>query len=94
LEKLSDLAVQKKVGFHIDACLGGFLIPFMEEAGFDLGFPCDFRLKGVTSISIDTHKYAFAPKGTSVILYRSKDIRNYQYFVSTEWPGNIILIYK
>ena len=94
MEKLSDLAVQKKVGFHIDACLGGFLIPFMEEAGFDLGFPCDFRLKGVTSISIDTHKYAFAPKGTSVILYRSKDIRNYQYFVSTEWPGNIILIYK
>ena len=58
------------VGLHVDACLGGFLIPFMEDAGFPLP-PFDFRLPGVTAISIDTHKYGYTYKGSSVVLYRS-----------------------
>ena len=84
---IAALAFKHKIGFHIDACLGGFLIPFMEKAGFPLPFSIDFRIPGVTSISVDTHKYGFAPKGSSVILYRNQDLRKYQYFVQTEWPG-------
>jgi sphinganine-1-phosphate aldolase len=53
-------------GLHVDSCLGGFLVPFMEKAGYPLPYVTDFRLKGVTSISVDTHKYGFAPKGSSV----------------------------
>ena len=56
---------------------GGFLVPFMEEAGYPLP-PFDFRVEGVTSISADTHKYGFAPKGSSVILYSEPKYRHYQ----------------
>ncbi|KAI9099865.1 pyridoxal phosphate-dependent transferase [Phlyctochytrium arcticum] len=86
---LAKLAKKHNIGMHVDACLGGFLVPFMEKAGFPLEHPVDFRVDGVTSISVDTHKYGFAPKGSSVIMYRSKQYRDYQYFVTTEWPGGI-----
>lgn len=49
----------------------------------------DFRINGVTSISIDTHKYGFAPKGSSVVLYKTKSLRKFQYHVMTEWPGGV-----
>lgn len=52
----TQLAVKYKIPFHVDACLGGFLIAFMDKAGFPLKRPFDFRVKGVTSISADTHK--------------------------------------
>lgn len=74
---------------HIDACLGGFLIVFMEKAGYPLAKPFDFRVEGVTSISADTHKYGYAPKGSSVLLYSDKKYRKYQFFISTDWPGGI-----
>lgn len=74
---------------HIDACLGGFLLPFMELAGFPLPHACDFTLPGVTSISCDTHKYGFSPKGSSGIMYHSKELRSYQYFVATDWTGGV-----
>lgn len=86
---LSELACKHKIGLHVDSCLGGFLVPFMEKAGYPLPFLTDFRLAGVTSISCDTHKYGFAPKGSSVIMYRDKKIRKYQYFVQTEWSGGV-----
>ncbi|KAJ3101100.1 hypothetical protein HDU96_010129, partial [Phlyctochytrium bullatum] len=86
---LAALAKQHGIGMHVDCCLGGFIVPFMEKAGFPLPYAVDFRVDGVTSISCDTHKYGFAPKGSSVIMYRSKEIRNYQYFVATEWPGGV-----
>jgi len=73
---------------HVDACLGGFLIPFMNDAGFPLE-PFDFRVPGVTSISADTHKYGFAPKGSSVILYSEPIYRHYQWFSFVDWPGGI-----
>jgi len=60
----------------------------LEKAGFPTE-PFDFRLKGVTSISCDTHKYGFAPKGSSTVLYRSEELRSYQYFVTPEWPGGV-----
>lgn len=86
---LSDLAETNNIGLHVDSCLGGFLVPFMEQAGFPLPFPTDFRLKGVTSISCDTHKYGFAPKGSSVILYSSQKLRKYQYFLQPDWSGGV-----
>ncbi|XP_056386721.1 sphingosine-1-phosphate lyase 1 [Hyla sarda] len=88
IEEVAKLAVKYKVPFHVDGCLGGFLIVFMEKAGFPLP-PFDFRVKGVTSISADTHKYGFAPKGSSVILYSHKDYRHYQFFVTSDWPGGL-----
>ena len=86
---LSKLALRRKIPFHVDACLGSFLIPFLTRAGFEPPPDFDFRNKGVTSISIDTHKYGFAPKGNSTLLYRSKDLRSYQYFVSPDWSGGV-----
>ena len=88
IEELSELAREKAIGFHTDACLGGFVLPWAEKLGYAIP-PYDFRLPGVTSISADTHKYGYAPKGTSVILYRGLALRRYQYFTSTDWPGGL-----
>ncbi|RDA91966.1 hypothetical protein CP533_1365 [Ophiocordyceps camponoti-saundersi (nom. inval.)] len=85
---LSKLALRKKLCLHVDCCLGSFLVPHLEKAGFETQ-PFDFRLRGVTSISCDTHKYGFAPKGNSTVLYRSSALRTYQYFVCPDWSGGI-----
>jgi len=86
IEELSDLARAHGIGFHTDACLGGFILPWAEKLGYDVP-PFDFRLPGVTSMSADTHKFGYAAKGTSVVLYRGHELRHYQYFTMTEWPG-------
>ena len=88
IAELSELARGRGIGFHTDACLGGFLLPWAEKLGYDVP-PFDFRLPGVTSISADTHKYGYAPKGTSVVLYRGHELRHYQYFTATDWPGGL-----
>ncbi|BGP33086.1 Dihydrosphingosine phosphate lyase [Rhodotorula toruloides] len=88
IQALSDLAVKYRLGLHVDCCLGSFLVPFLERAGYQT-VPFDFRVPGVTSISCDVHKYAMAPKGASVIMYRSKALRKYQYEVITTWPGGV-----
>ncbi len=69
IEELSELARARGIGFHTDACLGGFVLPWAEKLGYPVP-PFDFRLPGVTSMSADTHKYGYAAKGTSVVLYR------------------------
>jgi sphinganine-1-phosphate aldolase len=88
IASLSKLALRKRLPLHVDCCLGSFLVPFLDKAGFETQ-PFDFRLKGVTSISCDTHKYGFAPKGNSTVLYRTEQLRTYQYFVSPDWPGGV-----
>ncbi len=88
IAELSTLAMEQGIGFHVDACLGGFVLPWAEKLGYPVP-PYDFRLPGVTSISVDTHKYGYAAKGTSVVLYRSPDWRSYQYFTATDWPGGL-----
>ncbi|TPX13137.1 uncharacterized protein E0L32_006337 [Thyridium curvatum] len=85
---LSKLAARRRLPLHVDCCLGSFLVPFLERAGFETQ-PFDFRLRGVTSISCDTHKYGFAPKGNSTVLYRTAELRTYQYFVSPDWAGGV-----
>uniref|UniRef100_A0A8D0LB81 Sphingosine-1-phosphate lyase 1 n=1 Tax=Sphenodon punctatus TaxID=8508 RepID=A0A8D0LB81_SPHPU len=89
VEEVAKLALKYKIPLHVDACLGGFLIAFMEKAGFLLQSSFDFRVQGVTSISADTHKYGYAPKGSSVVLYSDKKYRHYQFFVAPDWQGGI-----
>nr|XP_050860929.1 sphingosine-1-phosphate lyase isoform X2 [Vespula vulgaris] len=88
VEAVSKLGLRYNVPVHVDACLGGFLICFMSDIGYKIP-PFDFRLPGVTSISADTHKYGYTPKGSSVILYRERKYRHYQYTITTDWPGGI-----
>ncbi len=88
IAKLSELARGRGVGFHTDACLGGFVLPWAEELGYAVP-PFDFRLPGVTSMSADTHKYGYAAKGTSVVLYRTPELRRHQYFTIADWPGGL-----
>jgi len=83
---LAELALQRGVGLHVDSCLGGFILPFGQELGYDIPV-FDYRLPGVTSISADTHKYGYALKGTSVLTFRDKALRNSQYFFRTDWSG-------
>jgi glutamate/tyrosine decarboxylase-like PLP-dependent enzyme len=90
IEALSELARARGIGFHSDACLGGFLLPFAERLGHDVP-PFDFRLPGVTSMSADTHKYGYAAKGTSVVLYRGEELRHAQYFAYSDWPGGLYM---
>lgn len=84
---LAGFALQRGIGFHTDACLGGFILPF---ASHRYPIPAyDFRSPGVTSISLDTHKYGYATKGTSVVLYRTAELRRFQYYATTDWPGGL-----
>jgi len=75
---------------HVDGCLGGWLLPWVERLGYELPL-WDFRVPGVTSISADTHKYGYALKGSSVLLYRDNELRRQQYFAFPDWPGGLYL---
>lgn len=88
IEELGEIALRRKIPLHVDACLGGYLLPFVEKLGHSVP-PWDFRVPGVTSISADCHKYGYAAKGASTILYRSTDYLKHQLFVYENWPGGI-----
>ena len=88
ISRLSDLALAHGIGLHVDGCLGGFILPWIEKLGHDVPV-FDFRLPGVTSISCDTHKFGYALKGTSTVLYRNPRLRRYQYFEVTDWQGGM-----
>ncbi len=88
--ELGKLAKKKGIPLHIDACVGGFFLPFVEAIGCPIP-PFDFRCDGVTSISADIHKYGYAAKGASVILYSSMDIMKHQFFIDDNWCGGIYI---
>lgn len=88
IAELSNIALEHSIGFHTDCCLGGFVVPFAEKLGYKMPI-VDFRNPGVTSMSVDTHKYGYAAKGTSVVLYRTEELRHYQFYTLTEWPGGL-----
>jgi len=90
IEQLGEIALENDLGFHVDGCLGGFILPWGERLGLSIPH-FDFRVDGVTSMSADTHKYGYALKGTSVLLYRDPALRRYQYFNYPDWPGGIYL---
>lgn len=83
---LGQLALDRGVGLHVDCCLGGFILPFGQELGLDIPL-FDFRVPGVTTISADTHKYGYALKGTSILMFADKAYRNSQYFFLAGWSG-------
>lgn len=86
IEGIAALAMSVDANCHVDACMGGFVLPFAERLGRNVD-PWDFRVDGVTTISADIHKLGYAPKGVSVILHRNKQSRKYQTFVFDGWLG-------
>ncbi len=84
------LAAARGIPCHVDACVGGWLLPWMRDAGEDVA-PFDLTVPGVTSISCDLHKYGYAPKGASVVLYADESLRRHAYFASAAWPGYTVI---
>ena len=87
VEELAAIAAAAGAGCHVDACIGGFVLPFLERLGQEVP-PFDFRVPGVTSMSADVHKYGYVPKGASVVLHRDDDWTAHQVFLYDKWgPG-------
>ncbi len=86
IEALGQLAIKHNIWLHVDACMGGFLLPYYKQLGKDIP-PFDLSVEGVSSISADLHKYGYCPKGASVVLYNSKSKRQHQWFVGGDWLG-------
>lgn len=90
IPELGRIALEAGVRLHVDACVGGFLLPYFRRLGATVP-EFDLRVPGVTSISMDLHKYAFVPKGASVILHRDRALRRPQLFGCARWPGYIVV---
>lgn len=85
---IAKLGKRKNVGVHVDGCLGGFVISFSESLNLNLP-PFSFKVDGVTSISIDHHKFGLAPKGVSAVFYKTKELRQSQYYCKMDWCGGV-----
>ena len=93
VDPIADLAAaagHHGIRFHVDACIGGWVLPWAEQLGRTVE-PWDFRVPGVTSISVDLHKYAYTPKGVSLLLHATPRGRRPQFFASADWPGYTML---
>ncbi|MDF2986845.1 MAG: sphingosine-phosphate lyase [Eubacterium sp.] len=90
IAQMGQIALKHGLRFHVDACLGGFILPFVRDIGYQIP-DFDFSVPGVSSISADLHKYGFAAKGVSAILYRNSELRRYQYFAYADWPGGLFV---
>ncbi|MBA2326652.1 MAG: aspartate aminotransferase family protein [Actinobacteria bacterium] len=86
IPELASLAAERGINCHVDACMGGFVLPFAQRLGRPVP-PWDFRVDGVTSISADIHKLGYAPKGASVLIHRNQELRSHQIFVFDDWLG-------
>ena len=88
ISEMAEIAKEKNILFHTDACLGGFILPFLKKLGHKIP-DFDFSVPGVTSISADIHKYGYAAKGASTVIYRTGALRKFQFYIYTDWPGGI-----
>ena len=88
VEDVAAIAADHGIPCHVDACIGGFVLPFLDELGHEIP-PYDFSVPGVTSMSVDPHKYGYTAKGVSVLLHRDKSYRRDQYYADDDWPGGI-----
>jgi len=88
VEQIARLAVKEGKLLHVDACMGGMMLPFIKMLGYHVP-RFDFSVSGVTSVSLDLHKYGYAPKGCSVILYKNRQMRKKQFYIYPDWPGGI-----
>jgi len=90
IEDMAAISQKHNIFFHVDACVGGFYLPFLEKVGkLDKHF--DFRVPGVTSISLDIHKFGYAAKGASIILYADHRLRRHQIFTCAKYPGYVLI---
>ncbi len=85
---IAGIAHSHDIPCHVDACIGGFVLPFLPELGYDVP-AYDFAVEGVTSMSVDPHKYGYTAKGVSTVLYRDKALRRHQYYAFDRWPGGM-----
>lgn len=90
IAELGEIALEKDLWLHTDACMGGFLLPYFKRLGEPVP-DFDFSVPGVSSISMDLHKYAYCPKGASLVLYRNKKLRRHQIFACSNWVGYTIV---
>ncbi len=90
IAELGQLAIKHGLRLHVDACLGGFILPFVKQLGYPVPV-FDLSVPGVTSVSADLHKYGYAAKGISALLYKHESIRRYQYFAYADWPGGLFV---
>ena len=81
IEEIASVAAERGIRCHVDACIGGFVLPFLDAP------PWSFVVPGVTSVSADLHKYGYAPKGASLLLHRSMALRHTQFWATADWPG-------
>ncbi|MFI0367423.1 pyridoxal phosphate-dependent decarboxylase family protein [Actinomadura sp. 1N219] len=88
--EIAALAASAGVRCHVDACVGGWVLPWLRDAGRDVP-PFDLSVPGVTSLSCDLHKYGYAPKGASVVLFADESLRRHAYFASADWPGYTVI---
>ncbi len=88
ISDLGKVAEKHDLWLHVDACVGGYMLPWVERLGYKVPL-FDFRVPQVSSMSMDLHKYGYAAKGASCVLYRNSEKRKQQYFVYTEWTGGI-----
>src|SRR3954447_7820392 len=88
--ELAALAAARGIRCHVDACIGGWVLPYAARLGRAVA-PWTFAVEGVSSISVDLHKYGYAPKGTSLLLHRTSEVRRPQFFASAAWPGYTML---
>jgi sphinganine-1-phosphate aldolase len=86
IEEIAGIATERGLPFHVDACMGGLMLPFLRELGEPIP-PFDLRVPGVTSMSADLHKYGYAPKGASLVLFADADLRRRSYYACARWPG-------
>jgi sphinganine-1-phosphate aldolase len=86
IEELGQLALEHELLLHVDGCIGAFLLPYLERLGQQVP-RFDFRVPGVTSLSMDLHKFAYAPKGASILLFSDPDLRRHQMFACAGWTG-------
>ncbi|MFA9432084.1 aspartate aminotransferase family protein [Egicoccus sp. AB-alg2] len=90
IEELASVTAQRDVWFHVDACIGGWLLPYARRLGVEVP-AFDFTVPGVTSMSMDLHKYAYCPKGASVVLYRDAELRRHQLYACADWSGYTVI---
>ena len=88
IEAIGQIAKKNELLFHVDSCVGGFILPFLKQLNYKIP-SFDFSVEGVTSISADIHKYGYAAKGASVILYKNSDLRKHHFYTYTKWTGGL-----
>jgi sphinganine-1-phosphate aldolase len=89
IPSIAALAQEYGINCHADCCLGSYVLPFTEEAGYKIPYLYDFRVPGVTSLSSDPHKYCYGPKGFSVLMFRTKELRKLTLKPVTTWSGGM-----